>query len=339
MIFQSDAIIKESINLMIEDMRANQWLLDDIFSNFVTNPYLKKKYATQIQNSKDWFKNNKIFIEMGQIDDRTELPRISIILGSQTQARDMDTMGDASTESVILLPAQINKPIPFIVKAFTPVSYDAASGTVEVPVNLKCFNKVVSGQILVNVSTGKAFSIDEVLDDTTLLIDADSNIGTGQLAIVPKYAYYEAKVEHIWMNVNYKIVCTGLGDAQVAIWLHDIVLYGLMRYKAGLLEALGLSEASFDSDALGVNPNLSDAGQVAWERTISIKGKVEQTFIKAPHRLLESVDMRDTNPNNACPAPSEDAWLGGIKIASISEPDTIAEEAKELWYPINDGKP
>jgi len=335
MIFAADTVLKTAVELMIEDMKANPWLLDDIFSNFATNPYLKKKYQTQIQNAKDWFANVKILVEMGYVNDRPEVPRISIVLGPQPQDANMSTMGDASTESIMLLPNYINKPIPFVVKPFTPVSFDIVSGSVEVPDGLKNFEKVVSGQILVNTTTGAGFIIQEVLNDI-LIIQTGIAIGSGTLAIVPKYQYYEAKIEHVWMDANYQIICTAPGDAQTAIWLHDIALYGLFRYKAGLLEDLGLAESLFDSGSLTQNADMSDSGQVAWERTITIKGKIEQTFIKAPHRLLESAEFVDTNPDNTCPAPGNDGWLGGIKILSNTEPDTTEMEHEELWYPKED---
>lgn len=319
---------------MIEDMRANLWLLDDIFANFATNPYLKKKYQTQIQNAKDWFKDNKINIELGHVNDRPELPRISIVLGDQPQDVNMSTMADASVESVMLLPSQIDKPIPFIVKPFTPVAFDQSTGTIEVPDDLKGFSKVVPGQIVVNTSTGNGFPIEEIMDNL-IIIASDIPIGSGTIAIIPKFSYYEAKVEHIWQTANYQIICTGGSDPQQAIWLHDICLYGLLRYKEGMIEALGLSETVFNSGRLTQNSDMSDSGQVAWERTITIAGKIEQTFIKAPHRLLESAEFKDINPNNECPAPIN-GWVGGIKIISNSEPNTDAEEQENLWNPIDD---
>lgn len=320
---------------MIEDMRASPWLLDDIFSDFSSNPYLKKKYATQIQNAKDWFKSNTIHIEMGYVNDGVELPRISIVLGDQPQDLSMSTMGDASTESVVLLPTQIDKPIPFIVKPFTPVAFDQSTGTIEVPANLKGFNKVVSGQIVVNTTTGKGFVIEDIMDNI-ILIESDIDIGAGLIAIVPKFSYYEAKVEHIWQTANYQIICTGGSDVQQAIWLHDIALYSLMRYKEGMLEALGLSESVINSGKLRQNSEMTDGGQVVWERPITITGKIEQSFIKAPHRLLETAEFIDTNPNNTCPPPDSSGWTSGIEIVSSSRPNTPEEEAEELWNPIED---
>lgn len=329
MIYQADAVLKSCVEFMIEDMKANPWLLDDIFSNFTTNVYLKKKYATQIQNVKDWFANNNIHVELGYVSDGPEYPRISIVLGNQTESEPMKTMGDASVDTVMLLPNQIGKPIPFIVKPFTPTSVDPVSGNIEVPANLKGYSKAVPGQIIVNTSTGKGTPILEIMDDI-IMIESGLDIGSGTLAILPKYQYYEAKVEHTWMNANYKVICTGGSDVQQAIWLHDICLYGLFRYREGLLEALGLTESMINSEPLVQNSDMTDGGQVAWERTISISGKIEQTFIKAPHRLLETAEFVDTNPNNACPAPDMSGWASGIRI--LSNLDATPEQIKEdLW--------
>lgn len=337
-LFQADAVLKSCVELLIEDMRANDWLIDDIFSDFKNNPYLKKKFATQIQNAKDWFKNNKIQIELGYVDDRPELPRISIVLGPQDEDAALKTMGDASTETVQLLPSDINKPIPFVIKPFTPVSYSMGTGQLTLPAATKNLNKAVAGQVLVNTTTGKAFKIDDI-DDNVFTIDIGSDIGSGTLAVVPQFAYYEANVEHTWMDVNYQIICTGGSDAQQAIWLHDITLYGLFRYRQGLLEALGLEQSLIKSGSLTQNPNMSDSGQVAWERTISISGIVEQTFIKQPHRIVEDAELIDTNPDNVCPAPDESSWVNGLTVASNSEPLTPEEEADLMWYPINDIDP
>jgi len=334
-LYQADVILKTAVELALEDMRKSPWLLDDIFSDFTKNPYLKKKYQTQIQNVKDWFANNKIYVEMGYVTDGVQLPRISIVLGDQKENESMKTMGDASVDSIMLLPTTIDKPIPFIVKAFTPVSYDAPSGALEVPADLKNFNKVVSGQIVVNVSTGQGFPIDDIMGDLIMLVPG-SVIGSGQLAIVPKFGYYEAQVEHTWLNSSYQIICTAMGDAQTLIWLHDIVLYGLFRYRAGLIEDLGLYESLINSGPLTSNSDMTDNGQIAWERTITISGKTEATFIKAPHRLVEDAEMIDNNPDNSC-CPPETGWVGGIKILSTSEPLTNAEEQDSLWYPIEDG--
>jgi hypothetical protein len=336
-LYQSDVAIKTAIELTLEDMRKSPWLLDDIFSDFTKNPYLQKKYQTQIKNVKDWFCNNKIYVEMGYVTDGVQLPRISIVLGDQKEAEPMKTMGDASVDSVMLLPTTINQPIPFVVKPFTPVSYDAPSGALEVPDGLKGFNKVVSGQIVVNISSGKGFIIDDLMGDTILLAPG-SVIGSGQLAVVPKFGYYEAKIEHTWLNSSYQIICTAMGDAQTLIWLHDIVLYGLFRYRQGLIEDLGLYESLINSGPLTNNPDMTDNGQIAWERTITISGKTEATFIKAPHRLVEDAEMLDNNPDNSC-CPPDSGFIGGIKIASNSEPLTRQEEENSLWEPIDDENP
>jgi len=342
-IYQADAILKCAIDLFIEDLRCNLWLIDDVFSNFRENPYLKKKYSTQIQNAKDWFLNNKIYVEMGYVEDPVELPRISIILGDETQDADMSTMGDSSPITIKLLPNCIDKPIPFVLPPFIPVSYDIGSGILVIPAtSLVNFSQVVSGQLLVNVSTGKGFPILNLIGQNMIMIADGSVIGTGNFAIVPKFAFYEARIEHIWQKVNYTLVCTALGNANEAIWLHDIVKYGLLRYKQGLLEALGLYESLFNSGPLGQNPDMTNSGEVVFERAIVITGKTQTTFIKAPHRLVENTNITNVSPNtpanptaNPSPPPApQSEWVGGIEIASNLTSDSPAAQKDLVWFPV-----
>ena len=44
-IFQGDLIIKTAVELAIDDMRKNPWVIEDVFSSLVENPILKQKYG------------------------------------------------------------------------------------------------------------------------------------------------------------------------------------------------------------------------------------------------------------------------------------------------------
>src|SRR5574338_219491 len=98
-IFQGDLIIKTAIELGMEDMRKNPWLIDHMLGDVVSNQYLRDKYGQK------------------QIE--------------------MKHMGDLSTETTVLMPNTIGKPIPYIVKPFTPKSYDHNTGEVGIDPNTK----------------------------------------------------------------------------------------------------------------------------------------------------------------------------------------------------------
>ncbi len=120
-IFQGDIIIKTAIDLGIEDMKKNPWLIDHMLSDLLRNPYLKEKYgAKQIEACKEWFRNAQIDIVLRGRDDKDRLPCVTIQVGPSNEKPEMKSMADQSTEKAVLLPGKIGKPIPYIVKPFTP---------------------------------------------------------------------------------------------------------------------------------------------------------------------------------------------------------------------------
>ena len=74
-IFQGDVIIKTMIDLGIEEMRKNEWLLDHAFESLKSVPYVSDKYGQAgIDAAKEWFRNNKIDVYMRPHNDKDVLP-------------------------------------------------------------------------------------------------------------------------------------------------------------------------------------------------------------------------------------------------------------------------
>src|SRR5574343_1811020 len=98
-LFQLDMVIKTMLELGIEDMRKESWLIDHMLSDCTTNTYLKNKYGqSHIDACKEWFLNNKIDIYLRPRTDKDSLPCITITPGPAPEKDEMKTMGDASTE-------------------------------------------------------------------------------------------------------------------------------------------------------------------------------------------------------------------------------------------------
>jgi hypothetical protein len=58
---QADIAIKTMIDLSVEDMRRNPWLIQHMLSDLVNISYFKDKYGQkQIDACQEWFKNNQI---------------------------------------------------------------------------------------------------------------------------------------------------------------------------------------------------------------------------------------------------------------------------------------
>lgn len=290
------------LQLGLEDISKNPWLLHDILGDTISNPYLRERYGSQIESCTQWLANNRINILLSNRDDKMEFPSITIELGTSSEKADMKHMADLSTEHVRLLPNNINKPIPYVIKPVAG-SYNPTSGvfTFESDVDL---NNVSTGMVLVNPTNGNGYVIQSVTAPNQLNLLTGLEIVTTNYGIIPEYQYYEAKIGHTFMQEPYKIVCNAM-DQQTILWLHSIAVYSLLRYRQVLLEKDGYAESLITSSGMYPNGDYSDAGQVIWSRDINITGQVENRWYMQPHRIIENIAIGNGN-----------GYEGGIKIIS-----------------------
>jgi hypothetical protein len=328
-IFQSDMMIKTALELGMEDMRSNDWLIDDMLSQAVSVPFLRQKYGQkQIDACKEWFKNNQIDIYMRTSSDQDKMPCVTITLGTSNEKDEMKTMADLSTCKTQLLPNTIGKPIPYVLKPFTPIGYDKTTGIIEIDQTLKGIDNVAEGMIIVNPSTGIGMSILEITEDG-VRIEAGHDLDASTLAVVVQFQFYEARIEHTWMQESYTIGCHVHGDEQALLWLHSVVIYTLFRYRQSLFEAYGFGQANISSSDLMENAQYAGAnGEKAFSRFVTLTGMVENSWIKGPHRVIENVALRQENKNG-------DGYTGGIKILSNIDANDSIDRTKVNWYAVD----
>lgn len=315
MLFLGDLRLKTAIELGLEDISKNPWIINDILGDTISNEYLRERYGSQIESCKQWLANNRIGVVLSARDDRLEFPSIVIELGTSNEKADMKHMADLSTESVKLIPNEINKPIPFVIKPAAGF-YNNVSGVFTFT-SITDITLASPGMVLVDPATGTGYIIQSITAQNSVNLE----IGLGTLnaaayGIIPKYQYYETKIGHTFMQEPYKITCNAL-DQQTLMWLHSIAVYSLLRYRQVLLEKDGYAESMISSGKMYPNSDYSDAGQVIWSRDIDITGQVENRWYMQPHRLLENVLF----PN------------GGIKIIS-NITDTFEDLSAVNWSTI-----
>src|ERR1035437_4659795 len=253
-LFLGDIRIKTMLELGLEDIKKNDWLLDDILGDTISNPYLKERYGSQIESCRQWLQNNRVNILLSARDDKVEFPCIVIEIGESKEKLEMKHMGDLSTESVRLLPNNINKPIAYVIKPLSG-SYDPTSGafTFGSPVELQT---VVSGMILVDPATGNGYVIQSITALNQVNLLTSLTIPSGVYGIIPQYQYYETKIGHSFFQEPYKITCHAL-DQQTLLWLHSIAVYSLLRYRQALLEKDGYAESFISSSGMYPNADYS----------------------------------------------------------------------------------
>jgi len=321
-VFQGDVIIKAMIDLSIEEMRKNPWLLDHAFESLNVLRYTSDKYKGNIQAAKEWFAKNKIDAYLRPRNDKDILPFVSILPGPSQEKMEMKHMGDISTVTKMLLPNEIGQPIPYIVKPFAPLGYVQSTGVLTVPENVS-LNIIVPGQVLVNPDNGTGYIIQDI-QANSILVEPGLDIIASQLGVIPKYQMYKARVEHTFNQETYSIGCYAHGDPQNLIWLHTIVYYAIMRYREALLEGNGFAESVVSSGDIQEDPNFPGPdGEEAFVRFITIAGQVEQSWIKAPKRFIESVTptIQIITNENTPPIlnPSTEPWTTVVDDDSDEE--------------------
>lgn len=323
-IFAGDLIIKTAIELGLDDLKKNDWLVDEILNDCTDIPELAQKYGQkEIDSCKSWLKSANISIVMkDRPGDKDDLPCVCISLGSSSEIDGDKRMGDLTTDVLNLIPSKIGKKIPYIIKPFTPVSYDIEEGLVELPAEIEA-SQVSSGMILINPDSGNGAVITGLGGDNGVEIEAGVDLEATRLAVVPQYQIYRVRREGSFFHETYNIGCHVPGDPTQLLWLHAIVLTILLRYREGLLEARGFSETLVSSSDMVPNNSWGvPGGENAYSRYITLSGKVENTWLKTPRRVIENIKLADTT--------TENGFSGGIKILS-EDPPADVKEADNIW--------
>lgn len=326
-IFQGDIIILTAIQLGIEDMRKNEWLIDHLLQDLTSSVYLRQKYGQkQIDALKEWFRNNQIDIYMRPRDDRDRLPCITIEMGPSNEKAEMKHLGDLSPHKTTLIPNQIGKPIPYVIKPFIPTGYNETTGELSIPDTIDLV-PVSAGMILVNPDSGFGFKI-LGLGVNSVFVQPNQSIASTQFGILPSHQYYQARVKHSFFEETYAIKCHAHGDIQNTLFLWSLVKYNILRYRQSLLEANGFAESSVSSGSPGLNAEWStEGGEKAYTRGMTLSGQVQNTWIDEPHRYIETIALREKE---------ECEYVGGIKIISnLNSPDFIAE-TPQMWTTVVD---
>lgn len=322
MLFLGDLRIKAALTLGLEDISKNQWLIDDILGDTISSPYMRKLYGSQIDSCKKWISNNRINIVLSeQQADKLEFPAITIELGSIDEKMDMRHMGDLSTETVKLLPNDINKPVPYVTRpnngSYTPnTGVFVFSSTVDV-------SNVSPGMVLVNPANGTGYVIQSVTQANSVNLLTGLSVPNGSYGIIPEYQFYDAKIGHSFMQEDYRVVCHAM-DQQTVLWLHSIAMYLLLRYRQALLEAQGGAESIIKSTKMYANADYSDAGQIVWSREIALSLQTESRWIMQPHRIIENTLLGQGA-----------GYTGGLKIIS-NITDTFEDLSQVNWSTIAD---
>lgn len=289
-IWQGDVFFRRVIELVLRDIRQNPWLIDDILSDFVTDPMLSGIYGQkEIENAKKWIADNEISVFLPHRMDLEKMPCVTIAIGANMEDRSLGRMADLTHIVETLDPAKIGKVIPYVISPFSYTSYDQVTGFFEVPntVNLLL---VQPGMVVIDPQTGMGFIVTGK-SNNGFSIAAGTAINFLTIGIIPEYRIYKARREVATFQENISIGCHVHGDPNALLWLYSIMMYGLLRYREGLIESRNFQISNLQTTDMIRNDAFQSFGENVYSRFITITGQVENTWIKAPKRVIEAINI------------------------------------------------
>ena len=331
MIFQTDCFLKVLLEESLEDIKKNPWLINHILWDFTHNKFLKTRYGQkQVDAAIEWFETNNINVFHQYVKDKEKFPCVVITLGSSTEAQELRTLGDVDTDTVGLLPNTVKEKIPYVVTPFVPTSFVASTGVVGVPVGVD-ITPVSPGMVLINPATGTGTPVVSI-NGQTIMVQPNLELDASTLGVVPQYRYFQTRLGRSFFQESWSLTCA-TNDPQTLLWLHAIVIFGLLRYREfmehnGVLEITNLSSTDI------FNADFSNAaGEEIYCRQINITNKVQQSWPRDLHKKIESVILRDTNPE-AVTVTDTQGYVGGIRIVSNLTTPAL-QQNDQIWYTVS----
>lgn len=304
-IHQSDVVIGSAIMAAIEDVRANDWLLDYAFASLPRDTLTRDKFGEkEIENAKKWFRSTQIPVFLSVRIDEPKFPCISVSIVNQSEGEQVlgDTHYVENQEDGRVWPA--------LTPAFTPTSYSPQTGVMRVPTEIGDGLVFAPGMQLID-RTGRAHEVLESPDRYTLVLPAGITASFRDTVVKGKPPSSIVHLESVRMRETYSVGSHVQGEPTHLTYLHTILLFCMLRYKARLLEARGFERSELSASEFRRNEFFEMEN--VFSRHTNINGYVQQSWPGdiVPKMTSVTTQTRRGTPT-ALPAPgdSNDAlWL------------------------------
>jgi hypothetical protein len=292
-------------------------------SDFVSDPMLSSIYGQkEIDRAKKWFAENEVSIFLPHRMDLEKMPCVTIAIGSNIEDRSLARLGDLTPVVETYQYTQVGKTIPYIIQPFSYISYDQVTGYFVVPetVDLTIINP---GMVVIDPDTGNGFVISNV-GNNGFFISAGSTISFTEIGILPNYRVFKARREIATFQEKITLGCHTHGDPNTLLWLYSILMYGLLRYREGVLESRNFQLSNIETSDMIRNDAFQSFGENVYSRFITVSGQVENTWIKAPKYIIEAINITDSSSG----IKQTGLIIKGSDGAEIPE---IVDTENEMW--------
>lgn len=309
-IFASDLIIRHMLILSLADLRANSWQLEKVYASLLDDPYTINDYGQKtIQKAKDWIIKTDIPVVMKERLDPGTIPCLSVELLNTEEAPGECTLADIHYQ-----PEQdVQTEWEPLTSKFTP-SYDPKTGNVVMADPFA----VTTAMVLVDGSGGQN-PVLTVTDTKSFTIAKGLNVSFNNSYVGVLNGRLTSTLESENFRESYRIGCHVTGEAENLIFLHNAVVYCLLRYKKLLLEGRGFERSAFKSGPIQQNQEFTS--QPAYSRYIDVTGYCRQYW--APLQGEKMVSVGVDNPSNTT----------GLRFSKVNEIATKFKAEPDLTDP------
>lgn len=286
-ILATDILIKSMFESALTDLRANPWILDDIFGGLAEDALARTDYGyKEVEGAKKWFLSQDIPVLLQwRMADTPPIPCISIAYKGGREMTERTSLGDMHLNGNFFPEPEIVGLLK-VYDNFTPKKYDKATGIMTFPDQITT-KDLIPGQFLVSEKTGKAYIIKEIVGINDFKIAENVDDDFFEAYIAPPTSVWNVQRELTYFSEGYSIGIHAQGNPSQTMWLWQVAIYALFRYKEAFLEGRGfeLSTLSFS----GLEKNNSFPSENIFSRYIELDGQVQANWIKYIAPKLQTV--------------------------------------------------
>ncbi len=313
MIKASDLYHSRVMQLMIEDLRKNRFLIDDILSDVTSDPILKTLYGAKEIEKFNLLVNKEIQVSMEYAVDTAKFPAIAIRVGGGSE--DISKTGDALSDGYESEEVPTNslggvfKTPRILLGPVTPESYDYTTGKMVFSDKVS-LSRVFDQMIVYDEINKKEYPISLVLDDSTLFIEPGVRPNLTNMTIRSRTNTALNVRRSYFTSEQVTFICCAVDPVEV-IYLYQLVMYLIGRHRLEYFET-----KNFRASTLTYSPiyKLAEDPSLLFARDITLNGTVEHSYIESTTRPIDGMghdvriaDMGKT-PAGILPQVSTQGW-------------------------------
>lgn len=317
MIRATDLYMARAVEIILEDIRKNRYLVYDILGGVIDDPILKDIYGHREVEKLNQFINKEVQVSLEYNMNMAKLPAIGIRVGGGTEY--FGSTGDALSYGFRTEVVELDNPrgapsLPQVILGpLTPENYDPITGKITFSDDVS-LEKVFDGMQVYDEINQKAYPIIALLDNQSILIEPNQTPNLDGMTIRTRKNKVTAIRKEFFVNETVTFVCVAQSPVE-AVYLYQILLYGIGRNRLRLFESKNFKASSIQYSQLY---KLTDDPMLTFAREITMTGIVEHSFIESTGFILDGVGH-------------------GVKIAGSETPSDMLEQVKlQGWQGEND---